>query len=217
MSNGSVRPDAPQPMKASSGSSAGRWAASSAMTSSMLTPRRAASARNRARASSGSSTVTGMTHSVESVALRRTGRFWSAGTAATEDLGRDDVCGLDVEAGHDVAVGVERDRDRRVAESLGHDFGVNAGLERERGPGVAQTVRPPQTRQSGGTGLGLELLGEPIGMQRLPVELPENKVGLALPARTDRQSLFVLASPVVTQHCDCLGIEGDAATTARRL
>jgi hypothetical protein len=33
---------------------------------------------------------------------------------------------IGLHAGHDMAVGVERERDRAVAQSFGDDFGVNA-------------------------------------------------------------------------------------------
>lgn len=39
-----------------------------------------------------------------------------------------------------MAVDVERDRDLGVPQSLADDFGVDSGLEKERGGGVPQVV-----------------------------------------------------------------------------
>ena len=45
--------------------------------------------------------------------------------------------GFGLLAGHDVAVGVEREADRGVAEALADDLHVDAGGEQMRGVGVA--------------------------------------------------------------------------------
>lgn len=45
-----------------------------------------------------------------------------------------------VEALHDVAVGVEGDADRAVAEAFAHDFRMYAGFEGQTGPAVAKVV-----------------------------------------------------------------------------
>ena len=50
-------------------------------------------------------------------------------------------CGLGLLAGHDVAVGVEGEADRSVAEALADDLDVDAGGEQVRGMGVVGSDR----------------------------------------------------------------------------
>ena len=55
---------------------------------------------------------------------------------------------LPLHAGEHMAVGVERDRDRGVAEPFAHDLRVNASSQSMRGMRVAQVMEtnPPDTR-----------------------------------------------------------------------
>jgi hypothetical protein len=78
MSNGSIRPDVPQPMKASSGSPADSRAATiSASTSSTVIPRLVASAAKRAASSSGRFTVRVTTQLVGTTTRRAQPQPWT--------------------------------------------------------------------------------------------------------------------------------------------
>ena len=59
-----------------------------------------------------------------------------------EDRRRDGLSRITGDARRDVRVQIERDANRRVAETLGHDFRMDARLECERRVGVAQVVQP---------------------------------------------------------------------------
>jgi len=64
-----------------------------------------------------------------------------------------------------VGVGVHRDRDIRVPEPLLHDFGVHAGAEGKRCPGVPQVVHPDPRHVDAGDG-DVEQLSHAVGVPR---------------------------------------------------
>lgn len=60
-------------------------------------------------------------------------RNWPAFSALLADESDPGVGGFGVHCGVHMAVDIERDRDRRVAETLLDDLGVHASLQRQRG------------------------------------------------------------------------------------
>ena len=71
--------------------------------------------------------------------------------------------GFVVERWTDVAVHAERDRDHRVAEALLYDTRVNAALEGDGGPGVAEAVEG-EPLQAVAANSAEELLADCVGM-----------------------------------------------------
>ena len=80
-----------------------------------------------------------------------------------------------VQARDDVAVGVERDRDVRVAKPLAHDLRMDAGAERERGRGVPQIVQSDD-RQTEPAQHVAEGLGDVLRVQGPTIRLGEHEV-----------------------------------------
>ena len=126
------------------------------------------------------------------------GVFGQACGAASEPL-VEDPDRLPVERRHDMAVRVERGRDRLVTEQLLHDLGMDAGLEHDRGRRVTEIVNP-NVRQSGG-GQRTGQLG--VGLVRLHGATPEagEDETRLLPARRE-QPQRRLPPPVLLERLD---------------
>ena len=76
-----------------------------------------------------------------------------------------------------MAVDVEGDGDRRVAEPLAHHLRMHAGAEGERRRGVAQVVQAYSGQAALGHG-DAEQVGDPIGVDRYAVFAHEHVAGV---------------------------------------
>src|SRR4051794_8014104 len=95
-----------------------------------------------------------------------------------------------------------------VTEALAHDLRVDAGLQREARPRVAQIVHADAS-QARVAHRSRERATEAIGMQHRAVFLAEHEIVL-LPEFAGGQVLFELALPVRTQCDDGLRVDTDA-------
>ena len=72
-----------------------------------------------------------------------------AGDGGPESHLGEPLCSVGLHAGHDVAVGVERERDRAVAQSFRDDFGVNADTQQKAGVSRSGVVVVPMSARAG--------------------------------------------------------------------
>ena len=93
----------------------------------------------------------------------------------SEDDRRELVRSCLVQPRDDVAVGVEGDRDVRVAEPLRDDLGVDASAERERRRRVSQVVQP-DLRQLGSTDRVAERLADVLRLEGSTIDLREHQI-----------------------------------------
>lgn len=103
-------------------------------------------------------------------------------------------------------VEIEGDADRGVAEAFGHDFRMDAGLEGERGVGVAQVVQTDAGDIESGDGQ-FERSRERLREDRPSDLVAEYEVEFAIPCGADRQALLSL----------CLRCSFSAASARLRL
>ena len=89
--------------------------------------------------------------------------------------GRPLICG-----GDGVGVDVHRERGRGVTEPIGHDLDRHAGLEAERGVGVAEVVQP-DLRETEPPHGPVEGLREVVGVNRIAVLACEHEVLIPVP------------------------------------
>src|SRR5205823_1464773 len=105
--------------------------------------------------------------------------------------------------------------DTRMAESLTHDLGRDAGGERRRRVAVPQVVQANPRKSGVAHELG-ERPREPVRMDRRTVFAREHETVIR-PERPERELLFLLLLAMRFERADRRGIESDRSATLRGL
>jgi hypothetical protein len=111
----------------------------------------------------------------------------------------------------DVRVEVERDGNRGVAETLGHDLRVHAGLQCQGGVAVAEVVEA-DARQLGAADDPVERLREAVGMDGSAELVGEHQVAVVRPQVARREPFLELAGAVSLEGVEGHAVERDPAT-----
>ncbi len=101
-----------------------------------------------------------------------------------------------------MALHLQRERGRGVAEPLADDLLEDPCLQRRRGVGVPDVVEP-DPREAGGIAVLVEQRGDGVGVQRPSVRPHEQQLGVL----TEVLALLVSEADVVEQRVSGVGVE----------